>query len=650
MAISFRRVLGALGMSLVIGLSIGPSDASAGTDLAYQRIIINPNGGSSPSAGPDVASIGNRLYVWAWGEYVPGRPYGQRLWAIDGTNVFEVAPDHAFEGGNRALVFRDRLLFQANAPGVGINDKHIWEYDGSNVQDLGDNGTAGIGGTAVLNGLLYEGDYDGLFVYDGVTFRQLSSEHVRTPDLRVAPDGETLVYVTDGAVRAYDGEAFSTIYTGDNPQFPMVTASHVFFHDSGVLYAYDWATAAMSSIYIGNTNGGSAAPNGVYLSAGGVANYCTPGACQPIIGPATGAYWFTAVGGYVYIVAPDAGGKSQLWATRSGESSAGTVPINPSGASNPLQLRALDSGLFLSADGGDGSGLWQVDGTNARLLAKPNPTGDSSPVPLAATSDSVYFSASDGVVRDLFVVHRFAASAASIAQVLAAPNPLPVGAPATLQAQIDGPVTQVEYFIGDDPGRGEGTAMQLQGVSASAQLPGMSAAGVYEVGVRAEDDAGVWSDTFKTYQVVYDPSAGFATGGGWIVPGSASSDAGDVLPGLDGTSNANFGFVVKYDNGAATVPGGNLVFHYKVGDFRLKSSGMEWLIVTNTNWAKFQGLGEVDGLDGLVAFRVDARDSDELGDRFVVRIWAPGANPDVDEPIYKASGDVGGGQVVIHRA
>jgi len=50
---------------------------------------------------------------------------------------------------------------------------------------------------------------------------------------------------------------------------------------------------------------------------------------------------------------------------------------------------------------------------------------------------------------------------------------------------------------------------------------------------------------------------------------------------------------------------------------------------------------------------VDARDGDSAGgslaDRFVIKIWAPGANPDVDEPLYKASGDLEGGKIKIHH-
>ena len=59
------------------------------------------------------------------------------------------------------------------------------------------------------------------------------------------------------------------------------------------------------------------------------------------------------------------------------------------------------------------------------------------------------------------------------------------------------------------------------------------------------------------------------------------------------------------------------------------------------------------GSDELYPFRVEARDGDAnegaLPDRFVIKVWAPGEDPDVDELDYKASGEIQGGQIKIHR-
>ncbi|MFC1956542.1 hypothetical protein ACFLWZ_08555 [Chloroflexota bacterium] len=164
------------------------------------------------------------------------------------------------------------------------------------------------------------------------------------------------------------------------------------------------------------------------------------------------------------------------------------------------------------------------------------------------------------------------------------------------------------------------------------------------------DDNGAQS-TETVLIVVYDPDAGFATGGGWIIPGKqGNSDPGDYLPNIDGESKATFGFVVKYKKGVTEIPSDQLEFQYQVGDFNLHSGDYDWLVVTNTNWAKFQGLATINGSEELYPFRADARDGDESQlDRFIIKIWAPGANPDVDALIYKASGDLGGGNIVIHK-
>ena len=78
---------------------------------------------------------------------------------------------------------------------------------------------------------------------------------------------------------------------------------------------------------------------------------------------------------------------------------------------------------------------------------------------------------------------------------------------------------------------------------------------------------------------------------------------------------------------------------------------MDWLVIVNNNWAKFQGSATIKGLEGLFPFRVDARDGhydggDQPG-RFIIKIGAPGADPEKDEPIHKASGDLQGDSVVI---
>ena len=168
--------------------------------------------------------------------------------------------------------------------------------------------------------------------------------------------------------------------------------------------------------------------------------------------------------------------------------------------------------------------------------------------------------------------------------------------------------------------------------TATASMSGLSP-GVYTVKVKGEDAAGNWSEPVEAFLVVYDPDAGFATGGGWIIPGT---EPGDVLPGITGEDKANFGFVVKYKKGA-TSPDGQLEFHYRVGDFNVHSTEMHWMVI-NSNWAKFQGYATINSYpDGLFQFRVDARDGNLNGgnqeDRFILKVWYEYQDPDTDDPV-----------------
>lgn len=197
---------------------------------------------------------------------------------------------------------------------------------------------------------------------------------------------------------------------------------------------------------------------------------------------------------------------------------------------------------------------------------------------------------------------------------------------------------------------GDGTAMTVApdgGMCGGAHT--YTRAGIYLIqGVVTDDDGD--SATVSVDVVVYDPTGGFASGNGWVTPGGPTSDAGDLLPGLDGTSSAMFAFVIKYQPGAETIPGGNFQFRYTAGRFSLRSTGFDWLAVTNSNWARFQGLAEIGDLDGLYPFRVEARDGDPTGgtDRFVLKIYPAGSDPAVSAPLYKASGEVEHGQIKIH--
>jgi parallel beta-helix repeat protein len=176
------------------------------------------------------------------------------------------------------------------------------------------------------------------------------------------------------------------------------------------------------------------------------------------------------------------------------------------------------------------------------------------------------------------------------------------------------------------------TAGQTQEVSSGFEPE----PGVYILTVQATDNAGNTTESEPVFFVVYDPAGGFATGGGWFYPDSEST-----LPG----GKANFGFVAKYKRGSST---GNLEFQYKDADINLKSTTIDWLVISGVS-AQFQGTGTING-QGLYTFRVMAKDNGEPGtgsDLFNIKIWE---NTDTEaDPIHKAKNILSGGNIVIHK-
>jgi hypothetical protein len=178
----------------------------------------------------------------------------------------------------------------------------------------------------------------------------------------------------------------------------------------------------------------------------------------------------------------------------------------------------------------------------------------------------------------------------------------------------------------------------------------ITSAGVYTLTITAPDLAGNIETQSRMF-TVYDPTAGFVTGGGWITsPAGAYLDA----PLLGG--KATFAFVFRYKKGA-NIPTGNTQFKFHAAGLEFESVAYEWLVVAG-NKARFKGTGTINGAGDYAFFitAVDGGDGSRTGvDRLRIRIWDRTSggliydnqvnSPDDADPITA----LGGGNIVIHR-
>jgi hypothetical protein len=197
-----------------------------------------------------------------------------------------------------------------------------------------------------------------------------------------------------------------------------------------------------------------------------------------------------------------------------------------------------------------------------------------------------------------------------------------------------------------------GSVAQGSGNGTASLETRFSMAGVYRVTLTiTDDDGGVGTatttiDDLEATVIIYDPDGGFVTGGGWIdsPEGACQLDWCDD----DTTGKANFGFVSKYKKGA-DVPTGQTEFQLKAGDLNFHSSSYDWLVVTGSNYARFKGLGTING-EGDYKLMLWAGDGTGSSgeDTFRIKIWWEEGEAEhvvYDNGMYQA---IGGGSIVVH--
>jgi len=232
-------------------------------------------------------------------------------------------------------------------------------------------------------------------------------------------------------------------------------------------------------------------------------------------------------------------------------------------------------------------------------------------------------------------------------------DPVAVGTTVTASAAYsdpDGGDAHAAEWDWGDGSTSAGTVMQSSNAVSGSHT--YTEAGVYTVAVTVTDPDGdtVPNTDMATHRfvVVFDPDAGFVTGGGWI-----DSPAGAYAADPDLTGKANFGFVSRYSHGAS-VPEGSTEFQFKSGDLNFHSSSYNWLVIAGQDKAKYKGSGTINDA-GNYGFMLTAVDNGNAGDTFRIKIWDKDAGDGVVYDNKMGSGDdaydgtvIGGGNIKVH--
>jgi len=220
--------------------------------------------------------------------------------------------------------------------------------------------------------------------------------------------------------------------------------------------------------------------------------------------------------------------------------------------------------------------------------------------------------------------------------------PVAVNTPIAISAPFSDPGVIDTHSASIDWGDGNQTVASIVETGGVGDLNGNHAylaAGLYTVVVTLSDKDGAAAQQTFWPVVVYDPSSGFVTGGGWFdsPPGAYPAD-----PSLGG--KVNFGLVIKYLKNS-TIPQGNLELQFKEASLNLKATSFDWLVVT-TATAQFKGRATLNG-EGDYSFMVWVSDGNP--DTFRIKIWYQDAG---GEHVFYDNGfnqPLGGGTISIKK-
>jgi hypothetical protein len=230
----------------------------------------------------------------------------------------------------------------------------------------------------------------------------------------------------------------------------------------------------------------------------------------------------------------------------------------------------------------------------------------------------------------------------TIESITAPVAPVPLGSPVAITATFTDPGVADTHTATIDWGDGNVTSGTVAEANGSGTITGShvyAAPGVYDISVTVTDNHGGSDTEVYSFVVVFNPTGGFVTGGGWL-----DSQPGYYFPDPTASGMANFGLVARYKSGSQ-IPEGKFQLKLEEADFEFLSTNYNWLVI-NGSKAQLRGSGTING-QGNYQFQLWATHGNPGFLR--VRIWyqdASGVHVVYDNGVEQT---LGGGKITVHK-